>query len=122
MGDLRALAASLGYGNVRSFLQTGNLVFDGEGERSVEVERRLAKAVSRRLGLETECFVRTSPEWDAVIEANPLAEAAVRDPSHLLVVFLKESPTAPAVKALRSAVTGPEVIEVGGREAYVAYP
>lgn len=122
MGDLRALAASLGYGNVRSFLQTGNLVFDSEEERPVTVEHRLARAVGRQLGVETEFFVRTSPEWAAVIEANPLTEEAVRDPRHLVVVFLKESPSATAVKALRSAVTGPEAVEVVGRQAYIAYP
>ena len=122
MDDLRALAASLGYRNVRSFLQTGNLVFDGEGERPVAVEHRLAEATGRRLGVRTEFFVRTSPEWTAAIEANPLAEAAIRDPSHLVVVFLKASPSGAAVKALRAAVIGPETVEVVGRQAYIAYP
>ena len=122
MDDLRALAASLGYGNVRSLLQTGNLVFDGERERPAALERRLAKVTGRRLGVVTEFFVRTSSEWSTAIEANPLIDAAVRDPSHLVVVFLQESPSGEAVRALRSAIAGPETVEVVGRQAYIAYP
>jgi uncharacterized protein (DUF1697 family) len=122
MGDLRVLLEALGMGDVRTVLQSGNVVFRRDGLAASKLEDVLQRAAAARLGLETDFFVRTAAEWRDVIARNPFPEEARRDPGHLLVMFLKAAPDRQAVTALQSAITGREVVRASGRHAYVVYP
>src|SRR5262249_52788604 len=76
----------------------------------------------RRLKIETDFFVRTAPEWTAVIAKNPFSREARSTPQLLHVQFLKEPVARPALGALKSAIKGPEAVEAVGRHAYIFYP
>jgi uncharacterized protein (DUF1697 family) len=82
----------------------------------------LEAETQKRLGLKTAFFVRNAREMQAVIAGNPFGAEAKRDPSHLLVLFLKDAPKANAVDALRAAIKGPELVEARGKHAYIVYP
>jgi uncharacterized protein (DUF1697 family) len=122
MVDLRELLAGLGMQDVRSLLQSGNVVFRSDVHTVTQLERVFEKAAAKRLGLETDFFVRTASDWKAIIAGNPFPEQAERDPSHLLVMFLKEAPKREDVTALQRAIKGREVVRAKGRHAYVVYP
>jgi uncharacterized protein (DUF1697 family) len=121
MADLRALLGAQGWTNPRTLLQSGNAVFEAEGTDR-EIEGQLEKAVAARFGLAIDVMLRDSHAWGRMIAANPFAEAAKDDPSHLLAVVLKEAPVAQAVDDLRAAIKGPEQIDVQGTIAYIVYP
>ncbi len=121
MADLRDLLADLGFADVRSLLQTGNLVFRGDGA-AADVERLLERETAKRLDLRTDYMVRTADEWRRLVDGNPFPEIAQRDPSHLLVMFLKKPPDDAAVAALRAAVTGPEEVRADESHVYLTYP
>jgi uncharacterized protein (DUF1697 family) len=121
MPALRGLLAQLGLGEARSILQSGNLVFRSAA-RPAELERLLERQTAKRLGLRTHYFIRTGAEWKAIIAGNPFAEAAARDPGHLVVIFFKQTPAPEKVAALRAAIVGREAFESAGRHAYVVYP
>ncbi len=122
MNDLREFLTALGFADVRSLLQTGNLVFRSDREAGSDLERLLETEIAKRLDLRTDVLVRTADEWADVVDRNPFPEAAARDPGHLLVMFLKAAPDKAAVDALQTAVTGPEVIRAEGRDLYITYP
>ncbi len=122
MADLRELIIGLGMADVRSLLQSGNVVFRSGTSNTAQLERTLQSATARRLGVETDFFVRTAAELKTIITGNPFPREAARDPAHLLVVFLKKAPEAPDVRALRRAIVGREVARVKGRHAYIVYP
>ena len=122
MSDLRDFVAALGFADVRSLLQTGNLVFRGDAPTGAGLERLLEAEAETRLGLDTTFVVRTARQLSQVIDGNPFAEAAARDPAHLVVIFLKDVPTPRAVKALRAAIDGPETVSADGKQLYVVYP
>ena len=122
MSELRDLLAGLGFVDVRSLLQSGNLVLRGDARTGGRLERTLETEAAQRLGLETDCFVRTATEWKAVVSRNPFPTEAERDPAHLVVMFLKEPPKAKDVAALRAAITGPEIVRATGMHAYIVYP
>jgi uncharacterized protein (DUF1697 family) len=121
MAELRKVAEGLGYGEVTTLLQSGNLVFDAKGKADA-LERALEAALKRHLGFETDFMVRGAREWDAIIAANPFPDEAESDPGHLLVMLLKDRVTAKAVQALQESVKGREVVRPGGRELYITYP
>jgi uncharacterized protein (DUF1697 family) len=103
-------------------LQSGNLVFQVDGRLPNEIEIALAASLLDRLGVQTDVFVRTRDEWEDMIMANPLSEAAVSDPSHMVVVFTNETPSGDRVEALRAAIKGREIVVSHGRQLYATYP
>jgi uncharacterized protein (DUF1697 family) len=121
MADLRKLAEGLGLTNVRTLLQSGNLVFDAGAKKASALEGALEAALNKHR-IETDFLVRRADELDAVIAANPFPEEANSDPGHLLVMFLKDAPGAKAIVALQAAVKGREIIRHKGRELYIVYP
>lgn len=122
MADLLGLLAELGLEDGKSLLQSGNLVFRSDAGTNTQLERLLEDAAQKRLGLETDFFVRTAADWKAVIASNPFPEEAQRDPSHLLVMFLKKAPDREQTTALQKAIKGREVVRVKDRQAYIVYP
>jgi uncharacterized protein (DUF1697 family) len=121
MADLRAAVERLGYGSVKTLLQSGNLVFDAKGKVAA-IEGALEAALKKDLGIETNFLVRSGKEVNEIIAANPFPDEAKSDPGHLLVMFLKDRVTEKAVAVLQENVKGREVIRAGGRELYITYP
>jgi uncharacterized protein (DUF1697 family) len=122
MADLRSLLEELGFDDVRSLLQTGNVVFRRGTKTGAALERLLESEAERRLRLTTTFVVRTAKEWDATITRNPFPKEAASDPGHLVVLFLKAAPPEASVKALRAAIKGREIVRVAGKQLYVVYP
>ena len=124
MADLRALLTRLGFGDVQSVLQSGNLVFSlrGASRSCAALESHLEKEVEKALGLKADFHVRTGDEWKTVIDGNPFHAEAASDPSHLLVSFFKAPLVTANVKALQAAITGPERLYADGRHLYMTFP
>jgi len=83
MSDLRDLLVTMGFADVRSLLQSGNLVFRTDRRLSgASLERMLEAETAKRLGgVSPTYMVRSPAEWKALIDANPFPAAAKRDPS-----------------------------------------
>jgi uncharacterized protein (DUF1697 family) len=124
MATLRMFMGDIGFHKAESVLQTGNLVFraDIPKDGGPELERLLEKEAEKRLGLKTDFFVRSVPEWHAIIAGNPFPDEAVQDPGRLVVMCLKDAPAAASFESLQGAITGPELVRAAGRNAYIYYP
>ena len=122
MADLLALLAALGFAGGRSLLQSGNLVFQGDGRSSAELEQLLEDETAARLGLRTDYLVRRAEQWEQLVVRNPFPAEAARDPGHLLVMLLKEAPAAADVAELQAAIQGPERVHADGTQLYAIYP
>lgn len=125
MADLRAVIAKLGFSDVKTLLQSGNVTFRGSPKAPAKLEAQLEAAIEKRFGFKVECHVRTADEWRRVIDGNPFRAAAKKDPGHLLVSCFK-APLDPAnVKALQAAIAalnGPELLKADGRHLYMVFP
>ena len=122
MSDLRSFFGALGFEDVRSLLQTGNIVFRGGTKTGTALERLLESEAEQRLALSTTFIVRTAKEWEAIVAHNPFPKEAAADPAHLVALFLKDAPPATSVKALQAAIQGPEIVSLVAKQLYVAYP
>lgn len=121
MADLRAFFVRVGFDDVQTLLQTGNVVFNGGKKPVASLEHLLETEAAKRLGLQTDFMVRTVQEWKALVAGNPFPDMARRDPSHLLVMFLKGDAEPKRVKALQARITGREAVRAKGKHAYITY-
>jgi uncharacterized protein (DUF1697 family) len=122
MSGLRDLLTQLGFESPRSLLQSGNLVFRGDSRTDADLERLLETEADKRLGLHADFLIRSAKEWREVVARNPFRKEAERDPSHLVVMFLKSATNAKDVKAVQAAIAGSEIIRADGRHLYIVYP
>jgi uncharacterized protein (DUF1697 family) len=120
MADLRALLERLGYDDVRSHLQSGNVVLT-TSVGPARVRRTIERALEEELGLDVEVFVRTHGELAEVVARDPFGDLAV-DPSRYLVSFLSAEPDPARVQELAAAVAEPERFVATGRELYAWHP
>ncbi len=121
MADLKATCESAGLTGVRTHLQSGNAVFRAAGGDAARIEKQIENGIRKIAKIEVSVILRTKAALRKAIEANPFPDAARRDPSHLMVVFLAQEPAIGAFEALRSSYAGPEKLHAAGRELYVDY-
>ncbi len=122
MTDLREVASELGLKEVKTVLQSGNLVFRESDRSNEELERLLETEVHRQLNVQADFHVRTQSQIESLIGQNPFPIEAQEDPSHLVVVFFKSQIQTVDCEALRAAIRGRERFQALGREAYFTYP
>ncbi len=116
MSDLKTLCTEAGFKNVRTFIQSGNVILESAAsERSVKA--KLERAVTARLGKPTAALVRTPAELGRTLDANPFVDA---DPRRVIVFFLDEPPPRDALKTVQ--IPGREEVAARGREIFVHYP
>lgn len=120
MADLRAVAESCGHRDVRTYIQSGNVVFRATETRTASVANTLRDALREQVGIDTSVFVRTRDELAAVVAANPLADRAP-DPTRLHVVFT-DAPAGPALADLDLAAFAPEEAVAEGRQLFLHLP
>ena len=118
MPELRELIEGLGYTDVRTLVQSGNVVFTARAKPAT-LEQKLEQEIEKQLGVDPKVVVRTRDELAAAIEANPFD--VPDDPRNLHVTFLSGEPDAAAVKKLEDADLGDDELAFLGREIYVLY-
>lgn len=120
MPELRELLTELGYGDVKTLLQSGNVVLTSR-RAPARLERELQKQIADGLGVDTPVIVRTRDELAEVIERDPFGSEA-DDPKRYQVTFLSKEPSPAAARELAEADVAPERIELIGRELYTWHP
>ncbi len=118
MADLRVLFERLGFRDVRTLLNSGNVVFSVPDNRRGDVRGRIEKALAARLGLDSRVIVLSRREVAAVVRDNPLADVAV-NPSWLLVVVPGKPSDRERLRTLLEERWAPERLAIGRRAAYL---
>ena len=118
MPELRELLEGLGYTDVQTLVQSGNVVFTSRAAPAT-LEKKLEQEIEKQLGVDPKVVVRTRDELEAAIDANPFD--VPKDPKNLHVTFLSGKPDAAAVKKLEAADVGPDELVFAGREIYILY-
>ena len=116
MKDLSVLCTGVGFDKVRTYIQSGNVVFESDlSEKAIRT--RLEKALTERLGKRADVVVRTGSELRSVLKANPFPHA---QPSKVGVYFQSDRVN----KNLLGEVVPPggEELRLGKREIYIHFP
>jgi uncharacterized protein (DUF1697 family) len=121
MADLRALVGDLGYGDVRTLLNSGNVVFTVPASVRTDPARSIEQAITARLGISARVTVLTAAELAAAVAENPLGKVAT-DPTRLLVTVLTNPADRKRLLPLARQDWTPDVLAVGRRVAYLWCP
>jgi len=121
MEDLVALFADAGCGDVRTYIQSGNVVFQARATVAKRVPNLVAAVISDRFGYRVPVVTRTAEEISDVVRDNPFLGPGA-DTNQLHVAFLADVPSAVSVAALDSDRSPPDAFSVRGREIYLRCP
>jgi uncharacterized protein (DUF1697 family) len=120
MAELRDLLEGHGYEDVRTHLQSGNVVLASPlGPRKLEAQ--LERQLAAGFGMEVRVLVRTRAELAAVVRRDALGKVATNG-SRYLVSFLSERLPAKVARELEAADVAPAQLVIDGRELYAWYP
>jgi len=116
MKTLAALCGDLGFAAVRTYIQSGNVVFESrKGEAAVRTA--LEAALNKALRHPADVVVRTAAEMAAILAANPFPQA---QPAKVGVAFLNRRLTKLLLDEV--VIPGKEEVVLGAREAYIHFP
>lgn len=121
MSDLRALVASLGYTDVETLRNSGNVVFTAPAAVRGDAAARIERAIAAHLQVSSRVTVLTAAELHDVIDRNPLL-ARMDNPSRLHVAVLFDAADEAALAPLVAADWGAEAMALGPRAVYVWCP
>ncbi len=119
MGDLRALFETLGLEGVRTYVVSGNVVFESARRGRALLAGEIERAIESTLGHEVTVVLRTGPELARIVAANPFPDV---EPSTVHLTFLGDKPAGDQVRALEAASYGEDEFAVRGTEVYLHCP
>ncbi len=122
MADLRQLYEELGYGNVRSYIQSGNVLFESSETNGEKLAGQIEQKIRDVYEFDVVVFVRAAENFRKLIARNAFVHERNEDPSKLHVTFLKIMPTLSAISALNIADAGNDEFEPGESEIYFFCP
>lgn len=121
MAELRALCAELGWSNVRTYVQSGNVIFDAACTPA-EAEAALEARIAKDYGYRAPTIVRTAAQWRGYVPACPFPEAARETPNYLLMLLAKQPIAAGAAQAIEARAAAGEVVGKAGEALWIHFP
>lgn len=109
MVELREVCADLGWRNVATYIQSGNVVFEAMG-KAAALEAALEQAVTARFGFERPVIVRSAEQWAAYAAGSPFPKVEKTTPNYLLLGLAKSPVTAGAAEKLEARGTAGEKV------------
>lgn len=121
MAELRDALSGHGFGDVSTYIASGNVLLDAGGRAEADVVDEVAGVVSERFGLSIPIVARAVADWPAILAANPFPDAET-EPKFLHVSLCDRAPDPEAAAAFDAAAHSPDRLEIVGRELYLWYP
>lgn len=121
MDALKAEFEALGFKNVASYINSGNLAFDTAKTAESKLESKIEKEVEKLVARNVDVMVREQKYIDRVIGANPF-KGSYESHKHMHVVFLKDEMPAEKAQLLRDSAKDGERYDVKDREVYCLLP
>ena len=121
MEDLRAMLAGLGFENVVSYINSGNLAFDSRKTSEVALVSKIEKEIEKLMGKPVQVMVREQKDIERVLANNPY-EGEYESHKEMHVLFLKAELSDENIKWLSGVVPAGERFSAAGREIYCHLP
>lgn len=122
MAELRELLAAHGFSNIKTYIQSGNVILDAEGElKPSDIEKRIASLIKSSYGYEVGVFAFL-PEWlQGIVHKNPYLKKANLEPKQLYLAILDQVPQKDNLIRLDSFNVGQDEYHIQGSVIYLRY-
>jgi uncharacterized protein (DUF1697 family) len=121
MDELKGLYATLGFKDIATYIQSGNVVCTGDDADPAQLPGLIEDAFAKKFGFHAHVIVRSGPALDAIIDGNPFQDRPMQELKWLTVVFLATCPQNTAWEDLQQAYVGPEELYLSGQDLYAYY-
>ena len=122
MSDLQALFRDVGFRKVRTYIQSGNILFEAPRSPADKISSRIVKAIHKAYGFSVSNFVITPKELGQVIHKHPFLKKRGIDRSKLHVTFLSAAPEKTDLEKINDLPRGDEAFHCVGKAMYLYCP
>ncbi|HUD84005.1 MAG TPA: DUF1697 domain-containing protein [Candidatus Saccharimonadales bacterium] len=122
MEQLRACLAKLEFSNIKTYVQSGNIIFETSNDSAASLSRKIEQKILRDFGFSVPVFLKTSKEMEEAIKRNPFLKVFAIDHSKLHITFLSDAPPKTALEQLLPLAVKPDQFRIIGREIYLYCP
>ena len=122
MKELRALYESLNFNNVRTYIQSGNVIFDSHKSSISGLTNTIETAIEQTFGFSVTTLIRTKKEFYNLVESNPFLDECNGDITKLHVTFLSDTPSSSSVIEIKEVDYGSDQLFISGKEIHLYCP
>ncbi|HOW30085.1 MAG TPA: DUF1697 domain-containing protein [Bacteroidales bacterium] len=123
MKELKELIELLGFRDVTTYIQSGNVVFSSPEILPAEfISEKIGMAVGQKFGFDVPVICRTKDEWNETISSNPFIREPEFDTAFLHVTFLEKAPADDVIKSFTRLDFPPEQFFISGKEVFLFCP
>jgi len=119
MDALVKIFSSFGFENVKTFIQSGNVIFDSEETDPDLLTTQIEKGLAKKLGYEVDVMVRTVHQLEAIVKRNPFKK--LDESAKISVAFMSSKPETKLKLPIFSAKKDVEIIEIKDRDAFCVH-
>jgi uncharacterized protein (DUF1697 family) len=120
--DLKRAFESLGFQNVQTYAQSGNVIFDCKRAETAKMAEYIEDKVSEIFGFSSNVIIKTQRELQQIVENNPLVDRANVEPDKLHVTFLSDTPDETVASKLDVSLGQGEMFAIVDKEVYLYCP
>jgi uncharacterized protein (DUF1697 family) len=121
MERLRAVIGELGFAQVKTYVQSGNVIFETD-KPSAGLAVKIERKIFEEFGFDVPVLTKSSKELKDIIKRNLLAKDPAIDQAKLHVTFLSDDPPRNALELLQPLAEGAEQVHLAGRAVYLYCP
>ena len=121
MAELCSLCTKIGWTDVQTYIQSGNLVFSAYGKPAA-LEVALEQVIQKRFGFSIPVIVRPADAWPSYVKNNPFSKESAKEPKFTHLALSKLPPKANAAKELQGRAANGEKIVQKGDALWIHFP
>lgn len=121
MAELKSIFERLGFSNVRSYINSGNIFFSTDSVDRLGLTNKIEAALRKTLGYEVPTFLRTIEEVEAIIKKEPFSQVELTPDRRFCVVFADEPMDDKLDLPITSSKHDMDIIAIGQLEAFVVW-
>lgn len=122
MDELRKMYESLKFKNVKTYIQSGNVLFENMKMKPADLEKQISKQILKQFGFEVPVLVKDAEEFKTVLKNNPFVNVRKEDITKLHVTFLADEPNQTNVEKIKTGNYGADEFIISGKTVYLFCP
>jgi uncharacterized protein (DUF1697 family) len=119
MADLKALYEKLGFSEVKTYIQSGNVIFKAQKQEGHQLAQKISEAIEEKYGFEVPVIVRTKEEMERTLSANPFLNQEDTVIENLHLTFLSDLPVEEKLEKIKSIDHSPDQFHIIRKDVFI---